>query len=146
MALYPPTGFFFKVKIGDFEDVAFQEVTGLSMTLETVPIKEGGQNRFVYQLPVRTSSEKLILKRGLEVSSQLANWCKDALENFSFSPKDLEISLLDFAAQDKILVTWQVVRAYPTKWSVSGFNAANNELAIESIELQYQHFSKIFPS
>lgn len=144
-ALYPPIGFFFKVKIDGIPEIEFQEVTGISMTLETVALNEGGQNRFVHQLPVRTTSEKLVLKRGLKVNSELANWCKKALEDFSFSPRDIEISLLDFTAQDTILVTWQIVRAYPVKWSVSGFNASNNELAIETIELQYQHFTKAFP-
>ena len=144
-APYPPISFFFKVKIDGIPEIEFQEVTGLSMSLETVPLKEGGQNRFVHQLPVRTTSEKLVLKRGLKVNSELANWCKKALEDFSFSPRDIEISLLDFTAQDTILVTWQIVRAYPVKWSVSGFNASNNELAIETIEFQYQHFTKVFP-
>lgn len=146
MAFYPPIGFFFKVKIDGIPEVEFQEVSGLSMTLETLPVKEGGQNRFTHQLPVRTTSDKLVLKRGLMVNSQLANWCKAALEDFSFSPKDIEISLLDFTAQDNILITWQVVRAFPTKWTVSNFNASNNEVAIETLELQYQHFTKVFPS
>jgi phage tail-like protein len=142
----PPIGSFFKVKIGNFAEVDFQEVAGLSMTLETAALKEGGQNLFVHQLPVRTTCEKLVLKRALAPSSEVANWCKKALEEFSFRPQDIQISLRDFLAQDTILVQWYITHAYPVKWSVAGFNAMNNEVVIESIELQYQHFTKAFPS
>lgn len=141
----PPIGSFFKVKIGNFSEIDFQEVSGLSMTLETAALKEGGQNRFVHQLPVRTASDKLLLKRALSPSSEVADWCKKALEEFSFSPQDIQISLLDFAAQDNILVQWHITRAYPVKWSVAGFDAMKNDVVIESIELQYHYFTKAFP-
>lgn len=150
MPFYPPIGFLFKVSINGIPDAEadFQEVSGLAMTLETAPLKEGGQNRFVHQLPVRTTSDKLVLKRGLKISSELTKWCRDAIEEFSFSPKDLTISLLDPGIDDAIstpLISWQVSHAFPVKWSVSTFNAMNNELAIETVEIQYRFFTKTYP-
>lgn len=150
MAFYPPIGFLFKVSIKGFPDAEadFQEVSGLAMTLETLAVKEGGQNRFIHQLPVRTTSDKLILKRGLKVSSSLLTWCREAIEEFSFSPKDLDIALLDPGIDDSLnnpLVSWHLSHAYPVKWSLSSFNAMNSELAIESIEIQYRYFTKTFP-
>jgi phage tail-like protein len=38
-------------------------------------------------------------------------------------------------------MTWNVVHAYPIKWSVSEFNAEKSQLAIESIELAYNYFN-----
>lgn len=150
MAFYPPTGFLFKVSIQGIPDAEadFQEVSGLSMTLETLALKEGGQNRFIHQLPVRTTSDKLVLKRGLKATSSLLTWCREAIEEFSFSPKDLDISLLDPGIDDSLsnpLVSWHLSHAYPVKWSLSPFNAMNSELAIETIEIQYRFFTKTFP-
>lgn len=147
---YPPTGFFFKVSIADFPEAEadFQEISGLNMTLETVALKEGGQNRFVHQLPLRTTSEKLVLKRGLKVSSSLLTWCRQAIEEFSFSPKDIFVFLLDPGLPDAItnpLVTWHITHAYPVKWSISSLNAMNSEIVIETIEIQYQYFTKEYP-
>src|SRR5688572_14064639 len=135
MAFYPPVSFYFKVTIDGFPEAEadFQEVAGLSMTLETQPLKEGGENRFVHQLPVRTSSDKLVLKRGFKVSSSLLSWCSQAIEEFSFHPRNLDIFLLDPGRSDSLtnpLAAWHITHAYPVKWSVSAFNAMNNDLAI----------------
>lgn len=139
-------GAFFKVKIDGIDEVAFREVSGLTMTLETQPVKEGGQNRFVHQLPLRTSSEKLVLKRALMPSSAITAWCKKALEEFSFEPRDIEVSLMNPSARTEPLVTWQLIHAYPVKWSAASFDASkDNELVIESVELQYRSFTKVFP-
>jgi phage tail-like protein len=149
-AFYPPVGFFFKVSIDGLPDAdsAFQEVTGLSVSVETQSVPEGGENRFVHQLPLRAKAERLVLKRGLNVSSQLLAWCRRAVEDFSFSPKTIHVFLLDPSKPDALnnpLAAWHLVNAYPVKWSVSAFNAEENSLAVETIELQYNYFTKSFP-
>jgi phage tail-like protein len=146
---YPPVAFFFKVSIDGMpdSDSDFQEVAGLSQTVETQTINEGGENRFSHQLPIRVKSEKLVLKRGLKVNSKLQEWCRKATEEFSFSPKNLHIYLLDPSKDDAVnnpLVAWHIINAYPTKWSVSNFNAMNNDLAIETIEITYNYFVQSF--
>lgn len=150
-AYYPPVGYYFKVQIDGLPDSEsdFQEVTGLTASLETQQVNEGGENRFVHQLPLRTKSERLVLKRGLKISSGLLEWCRKAVEEFSFSPRNIHIYLLDPAADnpnDNILMSWHLTHAYPLKWSVSAFNAMENNLAIETIEIQYNYFTKSFPS
>jgi len=148
---YPPVGFYFKVSIDGMPegDSAFQEVTGLSVSIETQTVAEGGENRFVHQLPLRAKAERLVLKRGLNVSSQLLTWCQKAVEEFSFSPRTIHVFLLDPSKPDapnNPLAAWHVVNAYPVKWSVSAFNAEENNLAIETIEIQYNYFTKSFPN
>lgn len=144
--LYPPVGFYFKVVIDGIPDSEsdFQEVAGLSVSLETQAVKEGGENRFTHQLPLPAKAEPLVLKRGLKVESALIEWCRKAVEEFSFSAKNLHLFLLDVeaGASEKPLAAWHIVHAYPTKWEVTGFNAMNNELAIETIQLQYNYFKK----
>lgn len=145
---YPPAGFFFKILVDGMpeSDSEFQELTGLSMSLDVFSVKEAGENRFTHQLPLPARAEPLILKRGLKISSPLIEWCRKAIEEFSFSPKNLHVFLLDVEGgadgQPKPLMSWHLIHAYPTKWEVTGLNAMNSEIAIETIQINYNYFTK----
>jgi phage tail-like protein len=144
MAEYPPVGFHFSVT---FEisplpvDFRFQEVTGLDVEMELESVAEGGQNRFMWQLPKRTRYQDITLKRGMLSGSGIVTWCKNAFENFEFLPCNVIISLLN---EEHVPVqAWQVVNAIPKKWTVSSFNAEENSVVIESFTLSYQFFNVI---
>lgn len=147
---YPPVGFFFRLQIDGLPDTEsdFQEITGLSRNVELQSIKEGGENRFTHQLPLQVKSELLILKRGLKVSSELTDWCKSTIEEFRFTPKDIHLFLLDVESKSggahQPLMAWHIIHAFPVKWEVTGFNAMNNDLAIETIQLNYNYFTKTY--
>ncbi|AUC16934.1 glycerol acyltransferase [Tenacibaculum sp. SZ-18] len=139
---YPPVGFHFKVDFKSIstndKDISFQSVSGLTVDLETEEIAEGGENRFKHKIPVRSKFPNLVLKRGMLVGSEVIKWCKKALENFEIKPIDINVMLLD--EKHEALQTWNIVKAYPIKWSVGDFNAEENKLVIETIELTYQYF------
>jgi phage tail-like protein len=159
MSHYPPVGFHFAVSfqllqsplegITNFVDggqdisreFRFQEVSGLEVELEMESIVEGGQNRFTWQLPKRTRYSDLTLKRGMVVGSDIVKWCRDALENFNFKPANIQVSLLN--EKHEPIQSWFVINAIPKKWSVSGFNAQENSIVIESLTLNYQYFNVI---
>jgi phage tail-like protein len=140
---YPPVGFHFAVRFGfsDEADTHFQSVSGLSVEYEMETIKEGGENRFEHKLPVRTKYSDLSLKRGLLLDSKVLKWCLDAFENRVFAPTDVQIVL--FNEQHQPLKTWSVTAAWPKKWSVTDFNAQENSLVIETLELSYRYFKLI---
>jgi len=75
----------------------------------------------------------------LLVDSGIIEWCRNALENLVVEPVNLTVSLLDELHEP--LQTWSVVHAYPIKWSVSDFNAEENKLIIETLELTYNYFN-----
>ncbi|SHF73719.1 phage tail protein [Flavobacterium defluvii] len=142
---YPPVGFHFLVEfegLGSKEkDHQFQSVSGLSVDIETEEIAEGGENRFKHKLPVKTKYPNLTLKRGILIDSVVIDWCRDAIENFSFKPVNLTIKLLNEEHQP--LISWNVVHAYPVKWAVEDFNAEESKLVVESFELTYNYFTLI---
>lgn len=139
---YPPLSFHFKVEFADFPgEYHFQSVEGLVASMETEDIAEGGENRFKHQLPVRAKFQNLILKRGLVSDSALIAWCRDALENFDFKPTNLLVKLLN--EKHEPLMSWNIVHAFPVKLSMSDLNAQENRLAIESIELSYNYFTRM---
>ena len=145
MAVYPPVGFHFLVKFElpkqVVDDTRFQEVSGLEAEMEMENFTEGGENRFTWQLPKRTRYSDITLKRGLFITSPLLEWCRDALENFSFAPANITISLLN--EKHEPVMSWYVVSAIPKKWSISGFNAQENSIVVESITLNYRFFNII---
>lgn len=137
---YPPLGFHFKVEFSDFPgEYQFQSVSGLAVDVDTEDIAEGGENRFKHKVPVRTRYPNLVLKRGLLVDSELIKWCRNAVEDFQFKPINLIVKLLN--EKHEPLQSWNVVHAYPVKWSMSDFNAEENELAVETLELSYNYFN-----
>jgi len=142
---YPPVAFHFKVEflgIGTQDiDTKFQSVSGLHVELETEEIKEGGENRFKHHLPLGAKYNNIVLNRGLAIDSGLIDWCMDAFENFNFQPADLLIKLLN--ENHEPLKTWSINHAIPVKWSVSDFNAEENAIAIESLELKIHYFTQL---
>jgi len=71
--------------------------------------------------------------------SEITSWIRQCVEDFDIQPKNIDISLLNEEHQP--LMTWHVVNAYPTKWSVSDLNASNNAVVIETLQFFYQYFS-----
>lgn len=74
-------------------------------------------------------------------NSKLDKWCSDAINNLEFSPRDIHISLLG-AGNQKILASWNVIQAFPISWELSALNSKTNELAIETLTLNYRHFKR----
>lgn len=138
----PPVGFHFRVDVlglSNDDDIRFTEVSGLSVELGGEEVEEGGENRFVQRYPTRSKYPELVLKRGLFVSSQILSWIRQCVEELRIEPKNVDVKLLN--DQHQPLVTWHLVRAYPTKWAVTDFNAANNAVVIETLQLFYQYFT-----
>lgn len=144
---FPPGAFYFEVSIdGNSADVdaAFQEVSGIEVTREVEPVKAAGTNNYVHQLPGKVSyGTRLVLKRGfVNSNSQLLTWFKTSL--FSDLSTNLEVKNITvrlLSEKNSPLMTWTFEKAYPVKWSISGFNAQQNALAIETIEFAYQKFT-----
>ena len=140
---YPPWGFYYKVNFANIgtsdSDVRFQSVAGLAVEYEYEEFKEGGENRFVHKLPVRTKYADLVLKRGMLLDSQLIKWCLAAFRDRDFKAADVTILLMNEKSEP--LRTWNVAHAIPKKWSVSDLNANESAIVIETLELSYRYFT-----
>ncbi|MEH6765122.1 phage tail protein [Aequorivita antarctica] len=138
----PPTAFYFRVQFnGSPEmDSSFQEVSGLKLKPSNIQRSEGGENSFVHELPAPHTYSNLILKRCLILNSNFDKWCKNAIENFEFDPKNIRLSLL--GANGSVLASWNIEKAYPVSWELSSINSTSNKLAIETLELKYRLFRK----
>jgi len=145
---YPLPAFYFKVVFAATagnSDTSFQDVSGISMEMETEDLLEGGENRFVHRLPKSIKYPKLVLKRGIaKLDSPLVKWCKEVLEGAfieKLKPMTVEVSLMDEAG--KPVRVWSFVNAFPVSWEVESFNSTKNEIAIEKIELSYNYIDRV---
>lgn len=145
---YPPSSFYFRVvfeRSSGITDVAFQEVSGISSEIDVESVVEGGENRYVHQLPKGVKHPKLVLKRGVaKKNSPLVQWCQSVLEQFQIPicPKALQVNLLD--GRRVPIRSWDIVGAYPVKWEVGNLESTKNEVLIETIEFSYATLTRFF--
>jgi phage tail-like protein len=144
LGTYPLVGFHFAVAFELFpqlpQDFRFQEVSGLSVDLDMESFKEGGQNRFEHQLPVRTRYGDITLKRGMnELPSGVMAWCINAVQNFTFQPTNVLITLLNDLHVP--VQNWYVVNAIPKRVEFATLNAEQSQVAIETLVLSYNYFN-----
>ena len=143
----PPLGFRFNVLFfaGGITpnpiDIHFRKVSGLSTTVETTAVEDGGQNLYTQLLPTRLSHDNLVLERGIIFGSPLALEFNIAMSQFKFAASNVLVSLL---SHDSIPISsWLFFNAYPVKWSISDLDAESNSLVIETMELTYQRMQTI---
>lgn len=143
---YPLPAFYFTVLLeGSNMDTSFQEVTGIGPEIETEDVVEGGENRFVHQLPKAVKHPKLVLKRGIaKMDSPLVGWCISILEGDLSAPiKTKELGVMLLNENGDPLRAWYFANAYPVHWEFDSFNSTKNEVAIETIELTYNYSNRI---
>lgn len=116
-------------------DIRFQRVSGLSATVETSTVVEGGQNLYTHRLPKRVSYGNLILERGIVFGSPLVLELEATLSQFKFVPSSVMVTLL---ADDKTpLAAWMFQKAYPVRWTTADLVASDDKVLIDTLELAY---------
>jgi phage tail-like protein len=143
-----PVAFYFTVKFAaafGITDTSFKEVSGISKEILTSEFTQGGEPGYVYKIPKGFKYPRLVMKRGIApLSSPLVVWCKSILDSTnldSFSCMPIMVYLMD--EKQMPIRGWSFINAFPVKWEVESFGSLKNEVAIESIEFEYQHFSRI---
>ena len=127
----------FTLPKGDSE-TSFQDVSGISVELETKKVRIGGENRCDYEVPKRAKYPNLVLKRGFFKDSEILNWCRDTIENLEVTPVIVWVELLN--PEQQPLQSFEFVGAWPIKWSISTLNSEQNKVVVETMELRYRYF------
>jgi phage tail-like protein len=137
----PPLGFRFAVfflargVLPNPLDIRFQRVSGISATIETRPVNEGGQNLYTHRLPRKIGYGNLVLERGFVVGSQLNLEFDAAMSLFKFTPSNVLVTL--FGENAIPLAGWLFVSAYPVRWATADLLASSDQILIDTLELAY---------
>ncbi|RLA26179.1 MAG: phage tail protein [Gammaproteobacteria bacterium] len=122
-------------------DFRFKRVSGISTSISTSSVEEGGQNLFSHRLPDRVQYDNLVLERGKPVVSPLAIEFNVTMSQFKFAPANVLVSLLNEAGVP--ISSWLFIKAYPVSWNISDLDAEANSIVVETMELAYERFQSI---
>lgn len=143
----PPTAFYFNVHfVGPLPiaDMAFIEVSGLSMQLTTQEVDLGGGNK--RKMPMHQQHGNLVCKRPMKplLMSSLSVWVATTMSGIvdaPIIPCDAVITLLSPVGTPEC--GWFVKGAYPVKWDIASFDSKKNDIAIESIEFVFDTVTRV---
>jgi phage tail-like protein len=110
----------------------FAEIGGLATETDIVEYREGTDDITMRKLPGKRKYTNLSFKRGFTTSKDLWQWRKKVMDGKTQRLPGT-ITLLDEARKPALV--WKFYEAWPSKWAGPAFNAKNNEVAIEEMDL-----------
>lgn len=113
----------------------FLECSGLNAEREIKTYAEGGVNDFVHQLPGRMKYTNIVLKRGFTYSRELWRWFSTGLYNAQVLRLNLSIVLGN--AEGLTVKHWDVLSAFPAKYTGPNFKSDSTQAAVETVELAH---------
>ncbi len=113
----------------------FRSVSGLSMEIEVVEFREGGEGGAVHKIPGRVKYPNIVLKQGFAGASDLQKWAFRIAAG-QFEHKNATIVISDQRSQ--VIARYTLTNAWPTKWTAPDFDATSNDVAIETIEIAHE--------
>ena len=151
--------------VQDAVTFGFTSVSGMAVTTDSIPYREGGYNTTVHQIPGQTTFAPITLQRGVILgSNQNYEWMRNLFatvqgggstrsrtQNFRC---DLEIAVLSHpipsagetpenapAATDHDAMRFNVYNCWPTAVAYSDLNAGDNALFVEQMTLVHEGFN-----
>jgi phage tail-like protein len=126
------SAFNFLVVIDGVTVAGFSECSGINAETDPIEYRNGDEDITVRKLPGLKKFGNITLKRGYTASRELWEWRKKVMDGKT-ERKSGAVVLLNEARQPAL--TWNFREAWPRKWEGPSFNAKNNEVAIETLEI-----------
>ena len=138
----PYPGFNFLVDLGDGitegPAAGFQEVSGLSQSLEVIEYRNGNsKENAVHKITGLNKASDVTLKRGVIGSLNLYQWINDIRNGNQNALRNVTISLLS-EDHGNVVMTWKLLRARVIKHTAGPLNARVSEVPIEEIVLAFE--------
>ncbi len=141
MADYPHARFRYKVEIDGLEAGGFSEVTGFDANIDVIEYREGDMTAETpMKIPGLKKYGNITLRKGLVSGTVLFDWIKTGF-NGAIERKTITITLLDETQSPA--ASWQVVNAWPSKYTAPDFNATSSEVAVESLEVAHEGMTRV---
>jgi len=118
-------------------DISFQKISGLSRTLKTTPLSQGGENTRNYHLADKIEHGSLVLERGVMTPTPLTVQFDRVLRGETVLYADVVILLLNHL--NVPVSSWTISKALPVSWQAGDLNANSNAILINRLELRYQN-------
>lgn len=122
---------------------AFRECTGLGSENEVVEYKASGPKgeQVIKKVPGRLKWNNITLKRGITDSMDMWTWRK-LVEEGKMTDARKNGTVTMFNQKGEAVAKWDFFNAWPSKLSGPSANAANNEVAIEELEIAHEGYER----
>lgn len=139
--------------------LGFTSVSGLAVTTDSIPYREGGFNTTVHQIPGQTSFQPITLQNGVVIGKRVKwDWMRNLFATVQGGPSrtidqgfrcDVTIKVLAHpipvitAAEEgvkDVAMQFKVYNAWPTAVAYSDLNAGDNSLLVEQMTLVHEGF------
>jgi phage tail-like protein len=131
----PYSAFNFLVEIDGVTVAGFSEVSGLTTETDVIEYRTGSEDITNRKLPGLRKYTNIALKRGYTDSKELWEWRKKVI-NGQTERQSGAIVLLNEGREPAL--RWNFREGWPCKWEGPAFNAKNNEVAIETLEISHE--------
>jgi phage tail-like protein len=121
--------------VNDIAVGGFNECSGIEMTLELDDYEEGGRNGEVLRFPKKVKWSNITLKRGVGAFNVLWDWFYGFVEGKGHRYDGTIVLQNEMHIPNNI---WLFRRGLPVKYSGPTLNAAQSNVAIESIEIAHE--------
>lgn len=135
----PGIGLYFKVDIQGQNLGSFITCDGLGVDVETEDRIEGGNNDFVWKLPVRMKYSNVKFTRPLGKDSVLV--VKWLAKMASAGMQGTTATITCLTPQGRPLVAWNLQGVLPVKWQGPSFSAESPKVAQETLEICHTGFT-----
>lgn len=133
----PAVGLYFQVKIDQQDLGTFISCEGLSLEVQTEDKEEGGNNGFVWKLPVRIKYGNVKFTRPIGPdSNKVANW----FAGMASGVKRTTAQIVALTPTGKTLVGWTLDGVIPVRWQGPSFSAETPKVAQETLEIAHHGF------
>jgi phage tail-like protein len=121
---------------------AFRECTGLGSENEVVEYKATQDGKLVIKKgPGRMKWNNITLKRGITDNMDMWKW-RALVEQGKISDARKNGFITMYNQQGEPIAKWSFTNAWPSKLTGPSANAANNEVAIEELEIVHEGYSR----
>ena len=132
-AIDPYLGFNYKLELGGITKGAFSECSGFNGEADAVEYREGSDKRLnTRKQPGLYKYGNVTLKRGITTDKALFTWFESGINGDIDRKQQVSIVLNDEKGREK--VRWNLLNAWPSKWTGPDLKASGNEVAIETLE------------
>ena len=137
---YPHGRFRYKVEIDGLDAGGFSEVSGFDVSIDVMEYREGDMVQTPMKVPGLKKYSNITLKQGLADSMVLYDWIITGVDG-AVDRKTITITLLD--EEEAPAASWQVINAWPVKYTAPDFNAMSSEVAIETLEIAHEGMVRV---
>ena len=135
----PYRNFRYRVEIEGIQQAGFSEVSGFDASLDVIEYREGNEVITPRKLPGLAKYGNISLKWGTTDSMDMYDWIQDCVQG-TIERKTVTIIAIDEEGGD--VATWQVIEAWPVKYTAPSFNGTGAEVAIELVELAHEGMTR----